>query len=91
MLVLPLTRAAYHIAATEVLQIVGERTERRDDVVDVGDALFPFRLLALAAGKLTEIDFDCHDSHSIWLRYRPPDGNSTEKRPFLRISRAGNR
>lgn len=61
MLVFPFSSAAYEVTAAKVLEIVGERTERRDDVVGVGDAFLPFSLLALAARKLLEIDSDCHD------------------------------
>ena len=60
MLVRPFNRTANHVTAAKVLEVIGKRAQRRDDIVDVGDALLPFRLLALAARKLIEIDADCH-------------------------------
>ena len=52
--------AAHDVAAAEVLQVVGEGGQRPHDVVDVGDVLLPFDLLALAARQLLEVDARGH-------------------------------
>jgi hypothetical protein len=54
--VLGLGHAADDIAAAEVLQVVGKRVERRDDVVDIGDVLLPLGLFVLPARQLVEVD-----------------------------------
>jgi hypothetical protein len=61
-LVLVLLDAAHDVPATEVLQIVGERAECRDDIIHIGDVLLPFGLLVLPASQLADIDLADHDS-----------------------------
>ncbi len=54
--------AADHVAAAEILQVVGERGERRHHLLDVGDVLLPLGLLVLPARERIEIDGIGHDT-----------------------------
>ena len=73
-LVLLLLRTAYHVAAAQILEVVREGRERLDDVVDVSDVLFPFRLLALPSREL--LRGRCGPSREHHLLARPDEART---------------
>jgi hypothetical protein len=55
-LVLFLLRAAHDVAAAEIGEVVCERAQRLDHVVDVGDVFLPLDLLAFPQRQLAQVD-----------------------------------
>jgi hypothetical protein len=54
--------AAHDVAPTEILEVIGKGGQRRDDVIDIGDVLFPLRLLVRSQRELLQVDRGCHDA-----------------------------
>src|SRR5262249_2082898 len=72
--------SADDIAATKVLEIIGESGQRCHDIVDVGDIFLPLRLLVLSLSELGQIDSRGHG----WELHLPiidREGRFVELRP----------
>jgi len=89
MLVLVRLGTAHDVSTTEILQIVGERSQRRHDIIDIGDVLLPLGLLVLPASKLPDIDERCHASDAPYPGDRACDKRSAgTARPWRRTRAA---